>query len=88
MNIQFDSDMANTVMARIETSFGTWTDYGNDGRTTVESSPLIRSCDLPRSGWRARFRDENPPGGDYGWGPLANREQLAIIGLLAEYAWT
>lgn len=68
----------------IETEHGTWTSYGNDGRMTTGAAETTHQ-DPAGTGYRARFVN-NPHGGDYGWGPLADDAATAIDLLKAERA--
>lgn len=72
---------AKSLMASIETEYGEWDEYSNDGR--LATSPRDTTWAGPAgTGYRARFAD-NPHGEDYGWGPLGQTEAEAIAFLLA-----
>lgn len=75
----------NSIIEKITASNGTWVAYGNDGRLTADEGSLSPGArrDDAGIGWRARFTDD-PHGGDYGWGPLGDTREEAIINLLAE----
>jgi hypothetical protein len=72
---------ADCVLKNIETRQGLWHTYGNDGRSTIETVQGLYQTE--GQGFKARFLD-NPNGGEYGWGPIAETEDRAIILLLAE----
>ena len=61
-----------------ETEYGTWTEYGNDGRATTGDPEIVSLSNYAAgTGWRAR-KIPNVLGGDYGWGPLAETTETAI----------
>jgi hypothetical protein len=85
LKMKCNSDTANTVLARIETQHGIWTEYGNDGRATTDVVPSnMRQFSHPPPQWRAKFTD-NPHSGDYGWGPPGQTEAEAVALFLAEF---
>jgi hypothetical protein len=84
MKIETNSDSAMSFLKKVEVESGTWTDYGNDGRSTILEVSDQFSQQVDGFGFKARFI-ENPHGGDYGWGPLAQTYEGAVALFLAEH---
>ncbi|GBF59134.1 hypothetical protein PbB2_02826 [Candidatus Phycosocius bacilliformis] len=80
MLVTNSANLAETLN-EIETSQGTWTNYGPNGQTTTEQVEGT----IEGTGFKARFKN-NPNGPDYGWGPLANTEEEATSLLLIKSA--